>query len=581
MYRHPFRKSFGLIIIYSILIIGIFVLQFRNESVLSKNIGQLSVSFAQSQTDTGELLLKNTLQVAFKGISFLADEVNPAQLATSDEQGKESLKNLTLVSWKQETPLSFTFCFTENVALTFAVTGTDANAAFSITASLPESSSGLYLNYKPSSGFSVTERSKSKLILNSKNLTYAFTASQIEDTKIFLSSKNFVAYYVAYDPSVEFSFTSLDSDLIIAKKSTYDMNIKAMRENLISTVTNAVNSNQSLSEKSIIAYVAEMAAQGRYTEAINFVPDSFKKGNKRTYLSAPYFNSLDSIYPTFEMHRENMAEMISNAISTSSISVFTMEDLADYLNNLPDSPMIRKLLSLPDAVFNEESADSQIKISLASGILSTYIKLTSLHSSYADILLPAAQKCLKLIESHCVLNSSLLTLMEKDVSVSNYLALSTGKALVRWGEINNAPEYSQAGYAIVNSILSVNSLDPITLADIYPILADNVFYPHYQILSRTPAGTIWAWTCAPSIAYSMQDDSATISISFPKGDIHYLIINGVPSFYDIEIYGLSFHADARFESYNSSGFLYKENKNALFLKSRHKSDTEIVRLKYK
>ena len=557
------------------------MLQFRNDSVVSKNIGQLSVSFAQSQTDTGETLLKNTLQVAFKGISFLADEMNPAQLAVADAQGKASVKNLTLVSWEQKTPLSFTFGFTENVALTFAVTGTDANAAFSITATLPESSSGLYLNYKPSSGFSVTEKSKSKLILNSKNLTYAFTASQIEDTKIFLSSKNFVAYYVAYDPSVEFSFTSLDSDLIIAKKSTYDTNIKAMRENLITTVTSAINNNQSLSEKSIIAYVAEMAAQGRYMEAINFVPDSFKKGNKRTYLSAPYFNSLDSIYPTFEMHNGNMAEMVTNAINTSSISVFTMEDLADYLNILPDSPMIRKLLSLPDAIFNEDPSDSQIKISHASGILSTYLKLAALHSSYADMLLPAAQKCLKLIEVHCVLNNSLLTLMEKDVSVSNYLALTTGKALIRWGEINSVPEYSQAGYAIINSILSVNSLDPITLADIYPILADNIFYPHYQLLSRTPAGTIWAWTCAPAIAYNMQDNSATISISFPKGDIHYLIISGVTPFTDIEIYGLSFHADSRFESYNSSGFLYKENKNTLFLKSRHKSDAEIVRLKYK
>ena len=252
------------------------MLQFRNDSVVSKNIGQLSVSFAQSQTDTGETLLKNTLQVAFKGISFLADEMNPAQLAVADAQGKASVKNLTLVSWEQKTPLSFTFGFTENVALTFAVPGTDANAAFSITATLPESSSGLYLNYKPSSGFSVTEKSKSKLILNSKNLTYAFTASQIEDTKIFLSSKNFVSYYVAYDPSVEFSFTSLDSDLIIAKKSTYDTNIKAMRENLITTVTSAINNNQSLSEKSIIAYVAEMAAQGRYMEAIIGIFKNFK-----------------------------------------------------------------------------------------------------------------------------------------------------------------------------------------------------------------------------------------------------------------------------------------------------------------
>ena len=96
MYRHPFRKSFGLIVLYSIIIIGIFVLQFRNESVVSKNIGLLSISFAQSQNEAGEVSLKNSLQVAFKGISFIADEVNPAQLYLSPEEGFQTKKNLML-----------------------------------------------------------------------------------------------------------------------------------------------------------------------------------------------------------------------------------------------------------------------------------------------------------------------------------------------------------------------------------------------------------------------------------------------------------------------------------------------------
>ena len=311
MYGHPFRKSFGLIVLYSIIIIGIFVLQFRNESVVSKNIGLLSISFAQSQNEAGEISLKNTLQVSFKGISFIADEVTPAQLYLTEGDGSQIKKNLTLVSYEQKTPLSYTFNFSNNTSLTFAVSGTDSSAAFSITASLPPESSGLYLNYKPSSGFSVTEKARSKIILNSKNLTYAFTASLIDDTTIFLSTKNFVANYVAYDPSVEFSFASLDSDLIIAQKSTYETNLKAMKANLVSMVAEAIKNNQTLSEKSIIAYVAELASLGRYTEAINYVPDSFKKGNKRTYLSAPYFNSLDTMYPTLEMYNGIMEKRLA------------------------------------------------------------------------------------------------------------------------------------------------------------------------------------------------------------------------------------------------------------------------------
>lgn len=581
MYRHPIRKSFGLIVLYSIIIIGIFVLQFRNESVVSKNIGLLSISFAQSQNEAGEISLKNTLQVSFKGISFIADEVNPAQLCITHEDGSQTKENLTLVSYEQPTEFSYKFHFTNDTALTFATTGSDSSAAFSITAELPKGASGLFLNYKPTSGFSVTEKTRSKLILNSKSLTYAFTAAQIDDTSIMFSDKNFVSYYVAYDPSIEFSFTTLDSDLIIAQKSTYDTNIRIFRENLVTSVSNSIKANQTLSEKTVIAYVAELASQGRYTEAVNYIPDSFKKGNKRTYLSAPYFNTLEQMYPTLEMHNSNMEEMISNAIENNSLAIFNVDGIAEYLNILPDSSKVRNLLKIPSKIFEEENADEQIRVSQASGILSTYLKLASLHSSLAEILLPVTQKCLDIIESNCLLTDSLLTLSEKDVPVSNYIALSTGCALIQWGEFNNLPEYSQAGYALINSILSANSLDIITMADIYPILVNSEYYPRFKVMSRTAAGTVWAWTCAHSINYSTQNNTATISMSFPKGEVHYAIISGIFPFSEIEIYGLSFHSDPRFETYNSSGFIYRESKNVLFLKSRHKAENEVVRLTYK
>lgn len=579
MYRHPFRKSFGLIVLYIIIIIGIFVLQFRNESVVSKTIGLLSVSFAQSQSEAGEISLKNSLQVAFKGISFTADEVNPAQLQILTEDGAE-IQNLTLVSARQETPLSYTFGFSDDVALTFAVSGTDSDAALSITASLPENAQGLFLQYKPTSGFSVTEKTKSRLVLNSKNLTYAFTASQIDEKAILFTPQNLVSYYVAYDPSVEFSFASLDSDLIIAQKSTYESNIKTLRENMISSVADSIRTNQTLSEKSVIAYIAELASQGRYTEAVNYVPDSFKKGKKRTYLSSPFFNSLDAMFPSLEMHNENLAQMLQNAVDSSSLSIFSVEDFADYLDIQPDSPKIRSLLALPSKILESDSAAEQVKLSQASGIVRTYLKLASLHSMYADFLYSAAQQCLDIIEKSCVLSDSTLTLLEKDVPVSHFLALSTGNALVQWGEFNNSAVHSQAGYAIINSILATNTLDAITLADIYPVLVSNSYYPHYKVLSRSAAGTIWAWTCAPSISYSLQGSKGVISMSFPKGESHHSFICGIPAFSEIEIYGLSFHSDPRFESYNSSGFIYRAAKQALLLKSRHKTETEIVTLSY-
>lgn len=580
MYRHPIRKSLGLIVLYSIIIIGIFVLQFRNESVISKSIGLLSISMAQSQSPEGEFSLKNSLQVSFKGITFTADEVTPARVVLHTQQGPV-VENLTLLSYEQRSPLSCTFNFTNAVSLTFSVSGNDLGAALTINAELPLSANGLYLNYKPNSGFSVTDKTKTKLLFNSKNLTYAFTASQISDKEIFLSARNLNAYYVAYDPSIEFSFATLDSDLIIAQKETYETNLKLFRANLLSSVDQSIKSSQTLSEKIVVAYVAELASQGKYTEAIKKIPDSFKKGNKRTYISAPYFNTLEAMLPTLEMHKGNMDEMISNALANNSLSIFSTDDLAEYINILPENQEIKNLLALPATILANESDQEQIKLSQVIGILGTYLKLSSLHSPLAEILYPAAGTCLSIIESNCAFNESILTLSEKEVPVSDYLALSAGNALIQWGEFNNAPEYSRAGYAIVNSILSVNTLDTITVADIYPVLINNIYYPHFKLLSKSESNTVWTWTCCPSVTYSQPANTATIAISFPKGAVHHAYICGIKPFSEIEIYGLSFHSDPRFESYNSSGFIYNEDKSILLLKSRHKNETELVRLTYK
>ena len=576
MRRHPFRKSFGLFVLYSLLIIGIFVLQFRNESVVSKNTGLLSVSVAQTQQEDGTLSLKNSLQVSFKGISFTADESNPVRLVLADESTEESL---VLLSYTQETPLSYTFQFTNDVSVTFAVSDTKSTASLSISATLPDNAAGLYVPYKPTSGFSVTEKTRTRRLLNSKNTAYALTAAKIEDQQIYFIGRVGSAYYALYNEKDEFNFANLDPSLLITHKSTYDANIKQFRENLVSSVQSAIQSSQTLSEKSVIAYVAELASQNRYAEAIASIPDSFKKGNKRTYLSATYFNTLESMYASLVMHNENLDEMISNAADSSSLSVFALEDLADFANIFSFDPKVRAVMALPARILSGE--EPNVKVSQATGILRTYLHLAELHSTLADDLLPAIPACLDIIESSCALTDSSLTILEKDVPVSSLLALETGNALIQWGTFNSASEYIQAGYGIVNSVLSGNTLDAITLADAYPLLVQNPNYPHYALLHREGLSVIWAWTCADSVSYTRQGSAATLATKFAKNESHYMMVTGITPFAEIEIYGLSFHSDPRFEAYNSSGFIYRENQSALFLKSRHKAETELVRFTYR
>ena len=55
-----------------------------------------------------------------------------------------------------------------------------------------------------------------------------------------------------------------------------------------------------------------------------------------------------------------------------------------------------------------------------------------------------------------------------------------------------------------------------------------------------------------------------------------MIIRGIRPFYRIQVYGIDFRSDPRFEIYNSSGYVYDERTRTLLLKIKHKKDDEDI-----
>lgn len=577
MSKHPFRKAIGLSILYSIIIIGIFVLQFRNESVILRNIGILRMSVAQTQNSEGETSLKNTVQVSFKGISFTADDVHPAAISTYTSAKR---KPLTLLSWEQPSPLSYKFNFTNNTSIIFTVSDTTSKASLSVTAMLPPDAKNLYLYYKPVSGYSVTEQSKTRQLFNSKNISYTMSAQRIADTEIIFSREGNVAMYTRYDPSKTFTFASIPSDSETAKLSRYEETVKKYRSTLVASVTEALADTSTISETAVAAYVAELSSQGKYQEALAAVPDSFKKGTRRSYFTSPYFNSLVSMNSSLIMASENYASMVQNAIARNSLDIFNVNNIADFMLRSSNKEAIAKLVAIPSS-----AVDFQPTLSQATGILRTYNVLTKASSEYAAALTPVIDTCLNVITTSCTISSDNLILQEKDTPVSFMQAVDTGTALIDYGTAVSNQDYKNGGYMIVNTAFAQNvSLDVRTMADVYSmIVTNNPAYPHSLVAYTKNPAPVWAWTCASNITYEETPDGmeATIVVSFKQGDTHYIILNGIKPFSGIEIYGLSFHTDPRFETYNSSGYVYNEKTRTLFLKSRHKVSNEKIRLYFR
>ena len=576
MFRHPFRKAFGLTFLYGFIIIGIFILQFRSESVILKNAGLLRISVSQTQDADGNMSLKNTVGVSFKGISFTADDVHPAVLLNSKTQNQTPL---TLLSWEQPSPQSFKFNFTENTALTFTVSDTSPRASLSIAAQLPDSDSSLSLYYNPVSGYSVTEQSRSKQLFSSKNISYTMSANQIKDTQIILTKNANVAMYTRLDPTKAFTFASIPMDSQTATAAAYETTVSDFRNTLVSQANSAFSDSSTISETVVAAFVAEMASQSRYQEAIKAVPDSFKNGARRTYFTSPYFNTLVAMNPSLVMANENFASMIQNAIEHNSIDVFSADNIADYMLRNEKLENVKLLAALPATI-----QDFQPTLVQATSILQVYLSLKKADSPLAEAFQPVTEQCLNSITQACTLSVSddTLTLHDRDFAAGFVQTVETGTVLINYGKLFAVPEYCAGGYMLINTAFAQNkAADLRTLAELYPILTkNNANYPHSLVMDKNSNETVWAWTCASNITYEENENSseALITVSFKQGDSHYIIINGIKPFVGIEIYGLSFHTDPRFETYNSSGYIYNEKTHTLFLKSRHKVSNEKIRL---
>ena len=389
MFRHPFRKAFGLTFLYGFIIIGIFILQFRSESVILKNAGLLRISVSQTQDADGNMSLKNTVGVSFKGISFTADDVHPAVLLNSKTQNQTPL---TLLSWEQPSPQSFKFNFTENTALTFTVSDTSPRASLSIAAQLPDSDSSLSLYYNPVSGYSVTEQSRSKQLFSSKNISYTMSANQIKDTQIILTKNANVAMYTRLDPTKAFTFASIPMDSQTATAAAYETTVSDFRNTLVSQANSAFSDSSTISETVVAAFVAEMASQSRYQEAIKAVPDSFKNGARRTYFTSPYFNTLVAMNPSLVMANENFASMIQNAIEHNSIDVFSADNIADYMLRNEKLENVKLLAALPATI-----QDFQPTLVQATSILQVYLSLKKADSPLAEAFQPVTEQCLNSI----------------------------------------------------------------------------------------------------------------------------------------------------------------------------------------
>lgn len=569
---------FGLIVLYAAIIVGIFVLQFRSDSIIRKNIRALRVTLAELNDDKGNPRLKNSFQASFNGIAFSADEKNPVVYSTAS--GKDV--PVTLLSYSQPDKLSYALDFTNGVRLTFSLSDDSDSASLWVAAEMPANASAVKVNYAPYSGFSVSDLKSKSAIFTGKIDSYSLIAPALAAGKIHFQKNSKSAHYSMMTKQSDFSLDKV-GDLAFASKNIYDQTISSLSREIINKFISAsqteANFAMTVNEQSVISFVAAMAQAGRYNEALNSVPEVFVKGNRRTYQSAPFFGSMADLLPTLTMQVDNLNNMILRAVQERSLDIWTVDNLAAYMYTQGNRGNIALLAAIPASM-----TELNLTVGQAAGILRSWAYFAAQDSSLAKPLEPVLELCAQRIVKACSLDGEKILLIENDAPISVLSAATAGDALASYGKMAEQSAIENCGYLIVNSYAGdTAALDLRATAELYPVLVHgNNFYPHYVLLKTMEGENVWAWTIASNIQY-YRDENLTISlnIDFPVGLSHYMFVRGITPFLRIQIYNMDFRTDPRFEIYNSSGYIYRSAAQTLLLKSRHREQNEVIRLYYR
>jgi hypothetical protein len=191
-----------------------------------------------------------------------------------------------------------------------------------------------------------------------------------------------------------------------------------------------------------------------------------------------------------------------------------------------------------------------------------------------------------------------LWLIEKDGSINVNRSISAGILLIREAQKTNDSLYQSVGRQLVLSALSyadekgiipekllfkadgnVTREGSIPPEQIYPLILNPSAYPRHISLSQELGAGSWALTCAERFTLRSTPRETTISMDFPPGAIHHIVIRGIKKFNVLYMNGIRWNGDPNFQRYYA-GWFYDQANETLYMKIRHRAETETIRILY-
>jgi len=351
----------------------------------------------------------------------------------------------------------------------------------------------------------------------------------------------------------------------------------------------------SFSEKALAAYLAESLARGSYQDALLRVRGAKEIWtDKLGFLSAPYFGGLNRKMKDFAAVDLVETKRLAQLLADKSPVALEKDGLLRYLINRSPNDLAQVALRYISVL-----VPAKLTIKQTVGLLGCAVDAKSLLKDEDNSLRDAAAAADRIVAAVHKSTSGYFLASEEDSSSDIRLSLLAGCILASYGEASSKPALIGVGQSLVESVLGLADAQGFVPArvlarggavelktgilspeEIYPLFADNPYYPHEVGFIRDAAPGIWAWTCAPSLSVKVSGNRYVFAARFPEGRSHFLSFYGVKPFANIQLYEIDYSPDNDFENYDASGYLYDRTIGALFLKMKHKKESEDIKLSF-
>jgi hypothetical protein len=177
-------------------------------------------------------------------------------------------------------------------------------------------------------------------------------------------------------------------------------------------------------------------------------------------------------------------------------------------------------------------------------------------------------------------------------------SLRCGSLLVRAGALLDIPTFAAAGRSLVVSALGLageagflpaklqlassraSSLEgTLGPESVYGYLPAGRRIPREIPLSRQIGPGSWIWTAAEPISVESSSEETRLVLSFPAGQPHHLILQGIKPFTELRLHDIRWHPDPSYARY-SDGWEYDAGTKTLYMKLTGRKDAEEIVIRY-